>query len=345
MKHQRVLLMLLFFFPGFISYSNIAPSISSIDSLVISENSWSFKFKHNGYSHSIDTVLIISNTDTSSITNEAYDFLKEHGYLVVTPESLNTPIEIKQEGGRIRVADKNTYKGWPFDEPKLSIRYGNDSSACIRSPKEGEFISALEGWGSCDYTVCNSKSCNIILTGKLYGIDGSLLKNHRFNYYWEGAEYGAVIASDSDGHFTKKLTVTVKHELSFFSGANRGGGYFFEPIEISDHPGDTVFADIKLTSITVSEKEVIPAEPQALFFAYPNPADGFVNFSYKLNGTAQEAVMSIFCANGKLIKQLPITSPEGKIELLLGREFPAGTYPYTVSSQGKVIYKGRFAVK
>jgi hypothetical protein len=363
-KHFRLLFAVLAIITatGKVHSNIVIDNIQYVETLSFNDEGWNMRlFQHYMYNptQTIDSIVfendnkfykvktdsIASFNAKTASTYGDYTPLDKISY-TLSNNSFEPELALNNQADRIVIRIYMDGHEFPYRVPQY-LGWGEGTN--IRAIGTDEYLKGNPP-GSMDelgFTICNSKSCNIILTGKLYGIDGSVLMNHRLNYYytWDAISSEAVIATDADGYFIKELPVNKKHELNFFRGANRGGGYHFQPIQISDQPGDTVFADIKLTSITVSEKEVTQAEPQALFFAYPNPAEGFVNFSYILNGTAQEAVMSIFCANGKLLKQLPIPSPEGKIELLLGREFAPGTYTYSVSSQGRIIYQGRFAVK
>jgi hypothetical protein len=327
--------------------ANLAPVAGTFAKLEFFEAGWELeitRFRPYEYEFSsADSVFIKSGNDSAKIKTDVLSVLKSGNSktIKVSKDDLEADIEFNLEKGRIGISfffENAAYHDY--------LEWGEMPERCIRELKAGEHIISYASYSNCNYAVCRDTVCTFIIQGEFNGTSTSIPEGTEFQF----GSGGSIIVG-GDGTYTgfaySGRLVTVS-EIYILSRNNFGDTeykvYKVEDLSLSYNPGDTVLININLKEDFVSVPET-QAEPQALFFAYPSPADGFVNFSYKLNGTAQEAVMSIFCANGNLVAQLPINSPEGKIELLLGSEFPAGTYPYTVSSQGLIIYQGRFAVK
>lgn len=347
MKHIKTSLFLLLSAICSSAFSNPLPVSAGIDSLSFTQDSWTMNFRLENMSPlQFDSVLFFTHTDTASLNMSILDNLKQTNELhrgemkvKISEADLSKPLPLKQSGGYLDI--KLYHDGYDdFSFMTHVLKYGTEPGACIRAPKNGEYISPIYGyWNGCGYTLCKGHSCSIQMKGKIYNADGTLLKNVLPVFTYGEPKY----STDSEGNYVKLLCVdTIKNISSIDFGYNRS--YPIETITIDGNPGDVINQDIHLKKMYVSEKEVGQLET-AMFFTYPNPASKEIHFSYRILDALSDCTIDIFSNEGMLVGHLPISQQEGDVPYLLGDSFPAGSYTYSVNNNKTVIYRGRFFVQ
>lgn len=349
MKHIKTSLFLLLSAICSSAFSNPLPvSVSAgIDSLSFMQDSWIMNFRLENMSPlEFDSVLFISHTDTASLNMSVFDNLKQtnesnwgESKVKISEADLSKPLALKQSGGYLDI--KLYHDGFDdFSYMTNVLKYGTEPGACIRAPKNGEYISPISGyWNGCGYTLCSGHTCSIQLKGKIYNADGTLLKNVLPVFTYGEPKY----TTDSEGNYVKYLSVdTIKNISRISFGYNQS--YPIETITVDGNPGDVILKDIHLKEMFVSEKEVGQLET-SMFFTYPNPASKEIHFSYRILDALSDCTIDIFSTEGMLVGHLSISQQEGDVSYLLGEAFPAGSYTYSVSNHKTVIYRGRFFVQ
>lgn len=104
--------------------------------------------------------------------------------------------------------------------------------------------------------------------------------------------------------------------------------------------------NIEKTNFIITDIEDINSL-EGSFTASPTPCTDVLNFDYSVINSLDNISISIYNANGVLVKELndcPSTAGVHKI-VLTNLDFPSGSYIYTVSSEGKQLFNGNIIVK
>lgn len=222
------------------------------------------------------------------------------------------------------------------------IVWGDYDGSCVRGVKENEYIISYSDWPGCKYAICRDTICSVTLLGKVYNQDGTIIPNFKFFLF-----HPNIIETNSSGLFSGFAYSGTATTFDDIYEANYNQGYKSYKIEsftVNGNPGDTIYQDIHLKEMYVSEKETEPSAP-AMFFSYPNPAGREIHFSYRIPEALADCKLEIFNIDGVYVGQIAVAQQEGDLLYNLGERYPAGSYSYVVSNNKSVIYRGRFFVK
>lgn len=355
--------LLFFLFVGNIASANIMPFFSIIDSLTLTNKKWSVSIRECDYQNGflknavIDSIKLSNHSDSVKVKQETVQNIvklnNNYGSYKLSTDSLENAITLKQSGDILRVVIYGHYDSGKW-EYKDSLLYGDEAGACVRAPKEGEFLSSQPYYkNQCGMTICNNITCYATLKGRIYDKSGEPLRNKTFDTFM--FLYSGSFTTDNEGNysysiytgFKDSVTYLEQAEYSYLADPSIKGYHSFaiEPISYNANPGDTIERDIHLKTAYVSAPELQKELSQ--FFCAPNPARGSIVFTYTIDPSVSSTnlFIQVYDIAGKHIENIALTSTEGSLRHGLDACYKAGSYSYVVRGGEQVIYRGQFFVQ
>jgi len=342
--------------------ANIAPFRSIIDSLAFTSNSWTISlsscYYQNGFykNSTVDSIIFSNHVDSTKVKQGVIDAIRQlnnqySGYKIIA-DSLEKAILLNKTGDVLRVVVYGHYDSgkWHYND---SLLFGNEPNACVRAPRDGEFLSSKEFYGGdCGVSVCNSKTCYAIIKGCIFDKNGTPLQKKTFELF---TPQGSFTTGD-DGSFAVAVYAGSAQTISLLEQSDYSMlvdqtiyDYFSYPVvsfSFNANPGDTIAQDIHLLK-DYATGSVEKVKPQSQYFCYPNPAHDVIQFSYSIvsNVPFQHCMLYVYDVTGKLMDKTAIPAQEGEMKHALDSRYAAGKYRYVVRNVTAVLYQGQFIVQ
>jgi len=330
----------------------ISPMAYITEFYIDSSGKWMLELGFPGYTgYFIDSIYFEAFSGTSKIKGE-YNFYEDSSYyVVITADSLVTPLEINPDSDHIRII---TYCGYPETD---HLHLGK----CSRIPfiPEGHSVAIIGGYStngagyeefslfSLDKTPTlgagNSKEgMEGTVTGFLYDADHNPIP-HR-----DVLGYAGYVETDANGYYSEK-TLSMTYVFDTTTEFREWDTYVYEPAEIFVLPDSTFILDLvvldmwRYTGIT----EIPEDAPDITNF--PNPFTHVTYFYISIPKVFRyvTASLEILDHTGRIIASVPVTGQKCEITLPGDAEvtFPPGTYWYFLKTDGNIATEPRSFVK
>lgn len=307
---KKIYILLLFLIAGLsINANPIATPMLDISELFFDDfNNWKLEISYYWVDQSsipIDSIYLISSTDTVKLTN--YSFTGTNGLFVLTEDSLDSSFSISRYGDSLKIL----YFFWGFSEEDLLI-FGNMPGAIINYPRQGQSISRYSFYLPPDpfFVKDNSPTLGFendtndtkgTLSGVIYNLSLQPILNRQFAIY----DYNDVFFQTS-GTGSYSISVFAKpNSFVTIKSAEPPYSYYNIPIAPAAYemePDSVINLDIFLLGGLVSidnnrEEDNSPVK------IYPNPASAKdqINIEIDLPVMTSNIWIEIFDAEGKLI--------------------------------------------
>jgi hypothetical protein len=341
------------------AFSNVLPTrCVSISKLGFSENGWELMLKYwqiDPDNYPIDSIQLISSTDTAIVANLQLVTDYTGGYLAITSAMFDQKFNINLEGDSLII---NLFPLDSYVDPYYSfniLRFGNIEHAMVRKPNANENIISVElapihdlyseKFIICkkeqDYANADSCHCNMLLKGKLYNKNNELVN---YGQYWLDNWF----APDAEGNFEVQV-LNYPHQCDKIfctiqlpsDGTNDYYHQMYHAIQTLNFDPDTaalIEADIHLTSDIPASG--IKTEKSNTIEIFPNP---IINKITITGNISNGSICTIIDLKGSEVALFNLASKTEQT-LALPVNLVSGFYIVNIGIDGKTYFTQKIIV-